>query len=114
MGTVSLWQRFHQLCSKASRARCQRVADEQPQGQAPTAAQLVHELQQQRERSACRVQLLQCQWILVLQQWGWARLLSFSIWWDTVFWRPGVLHPLQLQCWNIFLQDQIVKAWLES
>merc|ERR1711970_1041728 len=38
MGTVSLWQRFHQLCSKTSRAECQRAADEQPQVQAPTAA----------------------------------------------------------------------------
>merc|ERR1712212_267245 len=37
MGTVSLRQRFHQLCCQTPRKRCQRVADEQPQGQAPTA-----------------------------------------------------------------------------
>merc|ERR1712130_46363 len=37
MGTVSLQQRFHQLCCQTSRKRCQRVADVQPQGEAPTA-----------------------------------------------------------------------------
>merc|ERR1711934_979170 len=36
MGTVSLTQRFHQLCCQtSSRKRCQRVAVEQPQGRAP-------------------------------------------------------------------------------
>merc|ERR1711872_631748 len=36
--TASLQQGFHQLCCQTSRKRCQRVADEQPQGPAPTAA----------------------------------------------------------------------------
>merc|ERR1712212_826977 len=35
--TFSLRQRFHQLCRQTPRERCQRVADEQPQGRAPTA-----------------------------------------------------------------------------
>merc|ERR1712130_456578 len=38
MGTVSLWQRFHQQHSKISRTGCQKAVDEQPQGPAPTAA----------------------------------------------------------------------------
>merc|ERR1712212_220860 len=35
--TFSLRQRFHQLCRQTPRERCQRAADEQPQGRAPTA-----------------------------------------------------------------------------
>merc|ERR1712055_1235897 len=114
MGTVSLRQRFHQLHSKTSRKDAKRWGKSSIRGGNQQQRQLVHQLQQEWQWSARRVQLLQCQWILLLQQWVRPRLLPLSVWWHTVFWWPGVLHPLQLQCWNSFLQDQIAKAWLDS
>ena len=41
-------------------------------------------------------------------------LMIVQHWVITIHVHSGLLHPLQLQCWNSFLQDQIVKAWLDS